>query len=104
VAANSSSDEFAPPAAEPSSGTDPADLIKEARAAWLHQQCGQAIELSRKALKVKPGASEAHQIIAVCSCSSKDRDGAMKSYTRLDERSRAMVRNICAKNGVVLED
>jgi hypothetical protein len=98
------SDEFAPPAAEPSGATEPTDLIKEARAAWLHQQCGQAIELSRKALKAKPGAGEAHQIIAVCSCSMKDRDGALKSYARLDERSRGMVRNICAKNGVLLDE
>lgn len=102
--ASGSSDEFAPVAAETSSGaTDPAELIKEARAAWLHQQCGQAIELSRKALKAKPGAGEAHQIIAVCSCSMKDRDGALKSYAKLDERSRGMVRNICGKNGIELE-
>jgi len=100
----SSSDEFAPAAAEAPSPADPADLIKEARAAWLHQQCSQAIELSRKALRTKSVAGEAHQIIAVCSCSLKDRDGAMKSYLRLDERSRGMVRNICAKNGVELEE
>jgi tetratricopeptide (TPR) repeat protein len=102
--AASSSDEFAPPASETSSATDPAELIKEARTAWMHQQCGQAIELSRKALKAKPGAGEAHQIIAVCSCSLKDRDGALKSYLKLDERSRGMVRNICGKNGVELEE
>jgi hypothetical protein len=100
----SSADEFAPPPAEPSGTTDPAELIKEARTAWMHQQCGQAIELSRKALKAKPGAGEAHQIIAVCSCSLKDRDGALKSYLKLDERSRSMVRNICTKNGVDLEE
>ena len=81
---------------------DAADLIKEAREAWLHQQCGTAIELSRRALKQKPGATDAHQIIAVCSCSTKDRDGAARSYAKLDERSRAMVRSICARNGIEL--
>ncbi|HEY4187110.1 MAG TPA: FHA domain-containing protein [Polyangia bacterium] len=94
-------DEFAPP---PEGTPDAADLVREARAAWLHQQCGQAIELSRKALKLKPGSNDAHQIIAVCSCSMKDKDSAAKSYAHLDERSRSMVRSICTKNGVELEE
>jgi len=83
---------------------DAADLIRQARAAWLRQQCSQAIDLSRKALRAKGNASEAHQIIAVCACSLKDRDGAQKSYARLDERNRSMVRSICLKNGVELEE
>jgi pSer/pThr/pTyr-binding forkhead associated (FHA) protein len=83
---------------------DPADLIRQARAAWLRQQCSQAIDLSRKALRAKGNANEAHQIIAVCACSLKDRDGAQKSYARLDERNRSMVRSICLKNGVELEE
>jgi len=93
-------DEFAPP---PEPAADPAELIRQARAAWLHQQCSQAIELSRRALKLKAGSNDAHQIIAVCSCSTRDRDGALKSYARLDERSRGMVRSICSKNGIELE-
>jgi len=83
---------------------DPADLIRQARAAWLRQQCSQAIDLSRRALRAKGNANEAHQIIAVCACSLKDRDGAQKSYARLDERNRSMVRSICLKNGVELEE
>lgn len=85
------------------SSNDPADLIRQARAAWLHQQCGQAIDLSRRALRAKANAGEAHQIIAVCACSMRDKDGALKSYARLDERNRSMVRTICLKNGVDLE-
>jgi len=81
---------------------DPAELIKQAREAWMRQQCGAAIELSRRALKSKPGSNDAHQIIAVCACSSKDKEGAIRSYSRLDERSRAMVRTLCARNGVDL--
>lgn len=94
-------DEFAPP---PEPAPDAAELVREARAAWLHQQCGQAIELSRRALKLKSSSNDAHQIIAVCSCSMKDKESAMKSYARLDERSRSMVRSICTKNGVELEE
>jgi pSer/pThr/pTyr-binding forkhead associated (FHA) protein/tetratricopeptide (TPR) repeat protein len=91
------------PAAAESDEPDPADLIKQARDAWLRQQCPSAIDLSRRALKARPSSNEAHQIIAVCACSLKDRDGATRSYQKLDERSRGMVRNLCARNGVDLE-
>ncbi|HEX4511057.1 MAG TPA: hypothetical protein VH328_13290, partial [Burkholderiaceae bacterium] len=94
-------DEFAPPPEPPA---DPAELIHQARTAWLHQQCSQAIELSRRALKSKANSNDAYQIIAVCSCSTKDRDSALKSYQRLDERNRAMVRSACAKYGIELEE
>lgn len=94
-------DEFAPP---PDPPADPAELIHEARTAWLHQQCNQALELSRRALKLKANANDAHQIIAVCSCSTKDRDSALRSYQRLDERNRGMVRTACAKYGIDLEE
>lgn len=89
--------------ASPTGDTEPqdaADLIKAAREAWLRQQCATAIDLSRRALKAKPSALEAHQIIAVCACSQKDRDLAIRSYAKLDERSRGMVRSLCARNGV----
>ncbi|MES1164786.1 MAG: FHA domain-containing protein [Verrucomicrobiota bacterium] len=91
-----------PGAADGDDAPDAADLIKQAREAWMRQQCGSAIDLSRRALKLKPGANDAHQIIAVCACSMKDREGAIKSYSKLDERSRAMVRTLCARNGVEL--
>jgi tetratricopeptide (TPR) repeat protein len=91
------------PTGSAEASNDPADLIRQARAAWLHQQCGQAIDLSRRALRAKANAGEAHQIIAVCACSMRDREGALKSYARLDERNRSMVRSICLKNGVELE-
>lgn len=94
-------DEFAPPPEPPA---DPAELIHQARTAWLHQQCNQAIELSRRALKSKANPNDAYQIIAVCSCSTKDKDSALKSYLRLDERNRSMVRSTCAKYGIELEE
>ena len=95
-----SSSAVSPPAEN--SQPDFPELIRQAREAWMHQQCGSAIDLSRRALKLRPGANDAHQIIAVCACSTKDRDGALRSYNRLDERSRAMVRTLCARNGVEL--
>jgi pSer/pThr/pTyr-binding forkhead associated (FHA) protein len=82
--------------------SDAADLIRQAREAWSRQQCPSAIDLSRRALRLRPGSIEAHQIMAVCSCSGRDRDGALKSYVRLDERSREMVRTLCGRYGVEL--
>jgi pSer/pThr/pTyr-binding forkhead associated (FHA) protein len=90
----------APAAAEPEVDAD--FLMKQAREAWLRQQCGSAIELSRKALKAKPGMSDAYQIIAVCSCSLKDVDGATRAYGKLDEKNRNLVHSLCAKNGVIV--
>jgi pSer/pThr/pTyr-binding forkhead associated (FHA) protein len=77
-------------------------LVKQAREAWLRQQCGSAIELARKAVKAKPGMGEAYQIIAVCSCSLKDVDSATRAYQKLDEKSRNLVHTLCAKNGVIV--
>jgi pSer/pThr/pTyr-binding forkhead associated (FHA) protein len=94
-----------PATGEPAaSDSDAADLIRQAREAWSRQQCPAAIDLSRRALRLRPGSIEAHQIMAVCSCSGRDRDGALKSYVRLDERSREMVRTLCARYGVELAE
>jgi len=59
---------------------------------------------ARKALKAKPGLSDAYQIIAVCSCSLRDVDGANRAYAKLDERSRPLARSLCQKNGIALGD
>jgi hypothetical protein len=81
---------------------DPDALMKQAREAWLHQQCGSAIDSARKALRAKPGLSDAYQIIAVCSCSLRDVDGANRAYSKLDDRSRSLARSLCQKNGIAL--
>ena len=53
-----------------------------------------------RALHAKPGMTDAYQIIAVCSCSLKDADGATRAYARLDEKSRNLVHSLCQKNGI----
>jgi hypothetical protein len=91
-------------AAERDSDADADTLMKQAREAWLRQQCGAAVDLSRKALHVKPGLSDAYQIIAVCSCTLKDVDAANRAYSKLDERNRHLVQTLCQKNGVAVGD
>jgi pSer/pThr/pTyr-binding forkhead associated (FHA) protein len=81
---------------------DPEALMKQAREAWLRQQCGAAVDLSRKALHAKPGMTDAYQIIAVCSCTLKDADAAARAYAKLDDKNRNLVRALCQKNGVVV--
>ena len=79
---------------------DPDALMKQAREAWLRQQCGAAVDLSRKALHAKPGMTDAYQIIAVCSCTLKDADAAGRAYAKLDDKNRSLVRQLCQKNGI----
>ena len=78
----------------------PDALMKQAREAWLRQQCGSAVDLSRKALHAKPGMTDAYQIIAVCSCTLKDADAAGRAYAKLDDKNRSLVRQLCQKNGI----
>ncbi|HEY2902283.1 MAG TPA: FHA domain-containing protein [Polyangia bacterium] len=81
---------------------DADNLLKQARDAWLHQQCGSAIDLSRKAIRARPGMVDAYQVIAVCSCSLKDAEGATRAYTKLDDKSRTLVRTLCQRNGITV--
>jgi hypothetical protein len=98
--------EASPKRAEPVAAVEPeadADaLMKQAREAWVRQQCGAALDLSRKALRAKPGMTDAYQIIAACSCSLKDADGASRAYAKLDERSRNLVHTLCQRNGIAV--
>ncbi len=89
----------APAKAEPES-EDAESLMKQAREAWLRQQCGAAMDLSRRALRAKPGWTDAYQILAVCSCSLKDAEAAEHAYARLDDRNRSLVHAVCQKNGI----
>jgi hypothetical protein len=83
---------------------DPDALMKQAREAWLRQQCGSAVDLSRKALHAKPGMTDAYQIIAVCSCTLKDADAAGRAYAKLDDKNRSLVRQLCQRNGISVGD
>jgi pSer/pThr/pTyr-binding forkhead associated (FHA) protein len=88
---------------EPAEEAGDADaLMKQARESWLRQQCGAAIDLSRKALRARPGMTDAYQIIAVCSCTLKDAEAAGRAYQKLDDKNRNLVRSLCQKNGVAL--
>jgi hypothetical protein len=77
-------------------------LMKQAREAWLRQQCGAAMDLSRRALRAKPGWTDAYQILAVCSCSLKDAEAAERAYSRLDDKNRTLVHAVCQKNGIAV--
>jgi hypothetical protein len=96
-----------PSHAETAAAGEPEDaeaLMKQAREAWLRQQCGAAMDLSRRALRAKPGWTDAYQILAVCSCSLKDADAAERAYSRLDDKNRTLVHAVCQKNGIAVGD
>ena len=95
--------EAAEPAAKAEAEPEDAEaLMKQAREAWLRQQCGAAMDLSRRALRAKPGWTDAYQILAVCSCSLKDAEAAEHAYARLDDRNRSLVHAVCQKNGITV--
>ena len=83
------------PTAEPAG--DPEALLQEAQQAWLRGQFASAIETSKRVLKIRPGLGRAYQIIAVCSCSLRDADGANKAYVRLDDKIKGMVKTLCRR-------
>ncbi len=105
VAQRPAAPKAAPPAPteEPASGGDADALIQEAQQAWLRQQHAAAISSARKALKARPGMARAYQIIAVCSCSLRDKDEATKAYEKLDDRNKQLVKSLCQKSGVVID-
>jgi hypothetical protein len=90
------------PAAVAEPEVDADTLMKQAREAWVKQQCGAAVDLSRRALRAHPGMNDAYQIIGACSCSLKDSDGAARAYSKLDDKSRNLVRTLCQRNGIAL--
>jgi ABC transport system ATP-binding/permease protein len=92
--------EPAKPAEPAAPAADPDKLIKEAQQAWLRGQYGAAIDSARKALRAKPGLTNAYQIIAVCSCALHDADSAAKAVERLDDRNKQFVKSACQKNGI----
>jgi len=86
--------------------SSPADAdkhIQSAQDSWLRGQYAAAIAASRKALAARPGLMKAYQIIAVCSCSLRDRSGATQAFQRLDDRNRQLVRSLCQKNGITFD-
>ena len=96
-----------PSRVETTAAAEPEDaeaLMKQAREAWLRQQCGAAMDLSRRALRAKPGWTDAYQILAVCSCSLKDAEAAERAYSRLDDKNRTLVHAVCQKNGIAVGD
>jgi pSer/pThr/pTyr-binding forkhead associated (FHA) protein/tetratricopeptide (TPR) repeat protein len=88
------------PKPETTGGVDPEKSIKDAQQAWFRGQYAAAIENARKALRVKPGLTNAYQIIAVCSCALHDADSAAKAFEKLDERNKLYVKSACQKNGI----
>jgi pSer/pThr/pTyr-binding forkhead associated (FHA) protein len=89
-----------PPPPQPETTSDPEKLIQQAREAWLRGQYVLAVDFARKSLRAKPGFTSAYQIIAICSCSLRDPDTAMRAYEKLDDRNKQLVRSACQKNGI----
>jgi ABC transport system ATP-binding/permease protein len=84
-------------------GGDPDALIQEARQAYLRGQYAAAIEAAQKALRLRPNLMAANQIIAVSSCSLRDKDSATRAYEKLDSQNKQLVKSHCQKHGIALD-
>jgi ABC transport system ATP-binding/permease protein len=79
---------------------DPDKLIKDAQQAWFRGQYSAAIASARQALRIRPGLTNAYQIIAVCSCALHDAESAARAFEKLDDRNKQYVKSACQKNGI----
>ncbi len=81
---------------------DPDALLQDAQQAWLRGQYTMAIDNSKRALKIRPGLTQAYQIIAACSCALRDADAATRAYQRLDDKLKPLVKMFCQKHNITL--
>jgi pSer/pThr/pTyr-binding forkhead associated (FHA) protein len=94
----------ATPPEPPTPTGDPEAMLGDAQQAWLRGQYGLAIDSARRALKIRPSLTRAHQIIAACSCSLHDAPAATKAYERLvDDKQKSLVKTWCQKAGIELK-
>jgi Ca-activated chloride channel family protein len=77
--------------------------LRRARQSYIAGEHALAITQAREVLKLSPGNTDAIQIIAAASCYRKQVAQAKWGYRRLRPASRALVRSICARNGIDLE-
>ena len=79
------------------------EVLEEAREAAKDTQFGKALRLCRQALALRPGDQEATMVCSIASCNLKREGDAEKFYSRIKSSSRkAMVRQICLRNGFAL--
>ena len=96
----------AAPEPNPPAPADADDLMRGAQQAWMGGLYAAAIRKARAALKADPTharATQAYEIIAVCSCAIGDADAAREAASHLSETRREMVKAMCMKNGVTVE-
>ncbi len=92
-----------PKEAEPKGGGDQvaADkILLDARDAYVHGQYANAIEIARKAVSAQP--NQAWRVIGASSCFLKDRDGAVKSWNKLDTQGRSFLKYVCSRNAITV--
>jgi pSer/pThr/pTyr-binding forkhead associated (FHA) protein len=89
-------------APEPAPTGDPDALLQDAQQAWLRGQYTVAIDNSKRALKIRPGLTQAYQIIAACSCALRDEEAAARAYQRLDDKLKPLVKTFCKQHNITL--
>jgi hypothetical protein len=78
-------------------------LLKEARVAYIRGKHQQAAQRAKQVLQLDPDNAMATQIVGASSCYLKDVDQARWAYSRLPSKTQAMLKDICRKAGIELE-
>lgn len=93
----------APP--KPPPDQDPAALFQAAKTAYSSGQYAASLHLAEQALAISPGDQGTRTLAAFSACSLKDATKARRHIHALStEQRRSAARQVCARNGVTVED
>jgi hypothetical protein len=74
--------------------------LDQARDAFVKGQYQLAIQLAEPHLHDEP--DQAWRVIGGCYCFLKDKPGALKAWSSLDEKGQSFLKYVCSRNGIAL--
>ncbi len=89
----------APPAA-PAAAPEVENQLVAAQDAYVHGQYRLAIDLASKTIDSDP--PRAWRVIGASNCFLKDKQGAAKAYSQLDDHGKSFLKYVCSRSGVKL--
>ncbi|MCA9672654.1 MAG: hypothetical protein KC503_43970 [Myxococcales bacterium] len=81
--------------------SDPSDLVRAARSAYVNAAYGLAISLARRVVASVPRSQEAWQVIGASACMTKRSDLVRRAMRQLGTSARNLVRSVCQRAGIV---
>jgi pSer/pThr/pTyr-binding forkhead associated (FHA) protein len=79
-----------------------AGLLAQAETAFSNTQCPKAMELARKVIAIRSSQQRAIQILGVCACNTKNKPSAQWAFDKLSGYPKQALRQLCDRNGIIL--